>query len=237
MRFLSSRPDCVVAISESVARDIRSVSKCPGRITTVLNAIDIDHFSPDGPTWTSGPLPSVGLIATFARWKGHEVFLRAIASLPFPVHGYIAGGALYRTQGSQVTLQELKELAERLGLADRVTFTGFLEDPAPLLRSLDVIVHASIEPEPFGLTIAEAMACGKAVVASMAGGVTELIEPGVNGLGHAPGDVKGLALAIEHLLRDPDLRRQYGLAARAFASTKFSPARMARQFVEVYANC
>jgi glycosyltransferase involved in cell wall biosynthesis len=237
LRLLSDRPSCVVAISECVARDMVSISKLPERITTVLNAVDLDHFSPAGPTWPITSGPSVGFVATFARWKGHEVFLRAVASLPCPVHAYIAGGGIYRTGGSQITQEELQSRVEALGLAGRVTFTGFLEDTAPLLRSLDVVVHASTEPEPFGLTIAEAMACGRAVVASMAGGVTEILDDGVNGLGHSPGDVHGLAQAIERLLRDPELRRHYGSAARNTAEARLDPRRMARQFIEVYASC
>ena len=154
--------------------------------------------------------------------------------LSFPVHAFVAGGSLYKTAGSQITLEEIRGRAEELGIAERVTFTGFLEDTAPLLRSLDVVVHASTEPEPFGLTIAEGMACGRAVVGSMAGGVTALLIDGVNGLGHAPGDVQGLAKAMERLLCDPQMREQYGLAARRTAEDLLKPERMAQEFVAIY---
>jgi glycosyltransferase involved in cell wall biosynthesis len=237
MRLLSGRPSYVVAISESVAHDMRSVSKMPQRVRTVLNAVDLDHFSPAGPIWPVRNELSVGFVATFARWKGHEVFLRAMASLPLSAHAYIAGGGVYKTAGSQVTIEELQKLTETLGMTGRVTFTGFLADTAPILRGLDVVVHASTEPEPFGLAVAEGMACGRAVVASMAGGVTELLSDGVNGLGHKPGDVRGLAESIERLLRDPELRKEYGLAARQAAEERLDPKRMARQFIEVYSGC
>jgi glycosyltransferase involved in cell wall biosynthesis len=215
---------------------MRSISKAPERIQTVLNAIDLDHFSPGGATWPSNSELRVGLVATFARWKGHKVFLRAVAALPFPVRAFVAGGGLYRTAGSQVTLAEIQAEAEALGIAERVTFTGFLEDTAPLLRSLDVVVHASTEPEPFGLTIAEGMACGRAVVASMAGGVTEILVDGVNGLGHSPGNVQGLAKAMERLLCDPKLRKQCGSAARITAEERLDPKRMAQEFIAIYAG-
>jgi glycosyltransferase involved in cell wall biosynthesis len=234
LRWLSRRPHAVVAISESVARDVRSGFKAPQRVHAVLNAIDLDHFSPEGPVMQLSDGPSVGLVATFARWKGHDVFLRAIAALPCRVKAYIAGGSLYRTPGSQFTQEEIRGRAEELRIADRVIFTGFLEDTAPLMRALDVVVHASTEPEPFGLVIAEAMACGRAVVASLAGGATELMTPGLNGLGHKPGDVSGLAQAIELLIKRPDLRKQYGEAARCAAESLFDPERMARQMIEVY---
>jgi glycosyltransferase involved in cell wall biosynthesis len=234
LRFLSRRPHAVVAISESVARDARANFQIPGRVRTVLNAIDLDRFSPGGPVEPLPAGPTVGLIATFARWKGHDVFLRAVAALPFSVHAYVAGGGLYRTPGSQLTLKQLRNRAEELGIGERVTFTGFLEDTAPLMRGLQIVVHASTEPEPFGLVIAEAMACGRAVIASMAGGAAEILQPGLNGMGHAPGDVAGLAQAIEHLVKHPDLRKQYGDAARLAAESLFEPARMARQMIEVY---
>jgi glycosyltransferase involved in cell wall biosynthesis len=237
MRLLSPRADAVVAISQSVARDMRAVSKAPERVRTVLNAIDLQHFRPCGPAEVLPEGPSVGLIATFARWKGHDVFLRAVASLPFPVHAYIAGGSLYRTPGSQVTIDEIRSRAQALGIGDRVTFTGFLEDTAPLMRGLDIVVHASTEPEPFGLVIAEALACGRAVVASMGGGAAEFLRPGINGLGHAPGDVSGLAQCIERLVKKPSLRKQYGAEGRRTAETLFDPARMARQMIEIYEGC
>lgn len=236
LRALSRKPTWVVGISEAVTRDMRSVSKAPERVRTVLNAIDLDHFSPCGSTWPRSAEPSVGLIATFARWKGHKVFLRAVASLPFQVRAFIAGGELYKTPGSQITMDEIRKQTEELGISDHVTFTGFLDDTAPLLRSLDVVVHASTEPEPFGLTIAEAMACGRAVVASTAGGVTEILTSGVNGLGHEPGDVRALANAMSRLLLDPDLRMEYGRAARVMAEDKLDPRRMANQFIEIYSG-
>jgi glycosyltransferase involved in cell wall biosynthesis len=220
---------------------MRAVLKLPARVHTILNAIDLDHFSPSGPTerLNGGPgTLNVGLVATFARWKGHDVFLRALAALPAGIHAYIAGsetgGTLYRTPGSQFTIDDIRRRAEKLKVLDRITFTGFLEDPAPLMRALDIVVHASTEPEPFGLVIAEAMGCGRAVVASMAGGAAEILHPGVNGLGHVPGDVHGLANCIERLARRPELRRQYGDAARDTAERLFQPARFAEQMIAVY---
>ena len=85
---------------------------------------------------------------------------------------------MYDTAGSQHTMEELQALADGLGLGGRVGFTGFLP-PAPAMRALDVVVHASTRPEPFGLVIAEAMACGRAVITSAAGGAAELVDAGV----------------------------------------------------------
>src|SRR5205085_6432425 len=161
----------------------------------------------------------VGLLGTLARWKGHETFLKALAALPesLPVRGYISGDAIYQTRGSQYSLNELKGIASRLGVSHRVGFTGFVDKPEAAMRSLDVIVHASTEPEPFGLVIAEAMACGRAVIVSHAGGAAEIVTPDVDALTHPPGDVDALASAIHALATDPPRRAALGRAARATA--------------------
>ena len=178
----------------------------------------------------------VGLVATFGRWKGHEVFLRALARLPrtLPFRAYVIGGALYETDRSQVRLDELASLTSTLGIADRVGFTGFSDDAASAMRGLDIVVHASSAPEPFGMVIAEAMACGRAVVASLAGGAAEIVQEGVDALGHPPGDVDALARSVQTLIEDSGLRTRLGRAARTAAETRFDRARLARQLAPLY---
>lgn len=237
----------VIANSESVAGDVRSALGDLVPVTTVLNAVDLDRFSADGPSAdldTMAGLPPapagtvrVGLVATFGRWKGHATFLRAIAQLPqgVPVRAYVIGGALYQTEGSQQTPDELVRLAATLGVADKVGFTGFLARPEEAMRALDIVVHASTAPEPFGLVIAEAMACERAVVASNAGGAREIFTPGVDALGHEPGNVAELAAAIDTLARDAALRRRLGAAGRRSAVRRFDRVRLAGQLAPVYA--
>jgi glycosyltransferase involved in cell wall biosynthesis len=118
----------------------------------------------------------------------------------------VIGGTLYQTEGSQYDLGDLRRLAASLGLEGRVGFTGFVEEPAAAMRALDVVVHASTQPEPFGLVIAEAMACGRAVVVSGGGGAAELVRPGADALVHEAGRASALAERIGELARDPALR-------------------------------
>ena len=235
----------IVANSRSVADDARSVCGSAVPIHAVWNAVDLARFSPSGPRIdldaVSG-LPSatdvvrVGLVATFARWKGHDTFLKALAKLPpsLPVRGYIVGGPVYETSGSQTSMSELSELVTSLGLDGRVGFTGFVQDSSTVMRALDVVVHASTDPEPFGLVIAEAMACGKPVVASRAGGASKLTEPGVNALGFEPGDVAALARCIEELVRGHSLRQRLSEAGRATAERSFHRRRMAGELTPIY---
>jgi glycosyltransferase involved in cell wall biosynthesis len=173
------------------------------------------------------PVARVGLVATYARWKGHDVFLRALAALPrnISVRGYVVGGPVYRTGPSQWTRAELGDLAASLGLEGKVGFTGFVDEPAAAYRSLDIVVHASTAPEPFGLSIAEAMACGRATIISDAGGAREIGEPGTTCLAHGPGDAAGLSREIERLSRDGSLRSRIGAAGAASVRARFTEER------------
>jgi glycosyltransferase involved in cell wall biosynthesis len=146
----------------------------------------------------------------------------------------VIGGSLYQTEGSQYSLAELRQLVSEFDLTDRVGFTGFIRQPETALRALDIVVHASTSPEPFGLVIAEAMACGRAVVVSDAGGAAELVTPGTDALTHTPGDDRELAERIAALAADPQLRDRLGRAARATAERDFDQARLARDLVPLY---
>jgi glycosyltransferase involved in cell wall biosynthesis len=235
----------MIANSQSVAADVAVALQPSVPVHVIYNAVDLATFAPDGPAEdldrraglapAGGSVVRVGLVSTFARWKGHDVFLQAMASLPAdpPVRGYIVGGPLYDTAGSQHSLEELQSLANRLRLAGRVGFTGFLP-AAPAMRALDIVVHASTRPEPFGMVIAEAMACGRAVITSGSGGAAELIDAGGDALTHVPGDAEDLSRCIIRLAGDAELRRQLGSRARAVACRRFDSDRLAREVVAVY---
>jgi len=242
-----SRRRCAVAIanSASVAADARRVlGDVP--IVAIHNGVDLQRFSPTGATLDldalagmAPPPPAtirVGLVGTFARWKGHETFLRALARLPHdvPVRGYVIGDAVYDTQASQYTRQELLQLVHDLQLGDRVAFTGFVARPEEALRALDVVVHASTEPEPFGLVIAEAMACARPVVVSGAGGAAEIVHDGVDAAAHRPGDVEGLAARIATLALDAGLRARLASAGRSTATRAFDRTRLATGLMPIY---
>jgi glycosyltransferase involved in cell wall biosynthesis len=247
LRWNVGRCAAVIANSDSVAADVRAALDDDRPVTRVYNAVDLQRFSPDGEVldldrlagWPA-PRPGVvrvGLLGTFARWKGHETFFRAIsnASADVPLRAYVIGGPVYQTDRSQHTTEDLCRIADRLGIHDRVAFTGVVDRPDTALRALDIAVHASTSPEPFGLAIAEAMACGRALVASAGAGATELTTPGVDALVHTPGDASGLADAVRSLATDPSRRRTLGHAARATAVARFDRARLAHDLIPIYA--
>ncbi len=246
IRLAASTCHAAIAVSDSVARDLRSATGLGAAVHTVWNGVDMERFQPDGARLDldaacgmeapAGPVVRVGLVAAFARWKGHEVFLDALARLDpgSGVRGYIVGGPIYRTAGSQFDLDDLKRKAVALGLGGRTGFTGHVADPAAAIRALDIVVHASTQPEPFGRVIAEAMACSKPVVASNAGGAAEIVRAGEDALCHEPGDAAGLADRIAELAASAGLRARLGAAGREKAIRRFDRMATARNVLSVY---
>ncbi len=155
-------------------------------------------------------------------------------TLDVTVAFYIVGGPIYQTHGSQFSEAELRALAVRCGVEGSVGFVGFQEAPAEAFRALNVVVHASTRPEPFGLTIVEAMACGKAVAAVAAGGAAELIQDGRDALALPPGDADALAAAIGHLVNDPALRARLGDEARRTVLARFTRDGLSARFLCLY---
>jgi glycosyltransferase involved in cell wall biosynthesis len=245
LRRAAGRVRAGIAISGAVAADAaRALPGVP--VTVISNAVDVARFSPgpgDDLDTLAGLPPAppgtvrVGLVATYARWKGHLTFLDAARLLAetapgLPIRWYIVGGPIYQT-AAQFTEDELRAAVADRGLADRVGFVPFRSDPVGVYRGLDVVVHASMLPEPFGLTVVEAMACGRAVVVSAAGGAAELFTDGRDGLGVAPGDLGGLAAAVRQLAEDPAARERLGKEARAKAVARFDAAGYGPQLVSL----
>jgi len=245
LRWSARRCAAVVANSASVAADARIALADGLPVHAIWNAVDLERFAPAGPRLDLDALAGlppasdvlrVGLVATFAAWKGHGVFLEALARLggELRVRGYVIGGPIYQTTGSEITLDTLRARAEALGIADRVGFTGVVDDASSAMRALDVVVHASTEPEPFGLVIAEAMACGRPVIVSRAGGARELAETEAELPTAPPGDAEALATEIALLAADPSRRERLGRAARRTAERCFAVSRMAGELSALY---
>lgn len=248
LRRSASRCAAIVANSASVAEDARQVLGETVPVVPVLNGVDLRRFAPNGSRADldriAGRAPAgsdvvrVGLLGTFGRWKGHATFIDAVAKLPadLPVRAYVIGAPLYTTDNSQYQIEELRARAVAAGVADRVAFTGYMPRSEEALRALDVVVHASTEPEPFGLVIAEAMACARPVIVANGGGAREIVEPGVDALTHAPGDAGALAARIHELATDARRRAAMGAAGRETALRRFDRGRLANDLLPVYAR-
>ena len=182
-----------------------------------------------------GAAPVIVMATRLQRWKGVDIFLDAAARVlkSHPEAFFIVvGGTLFGLERAYAL--ELHQQVERLKLNRSVCLAGFRSDVNPFYSAADIVVHSSIEPEPFGMVLIEAMACAKPVIASDSGGPREIVETGVTGLLVPPRDPEALAQAILALLRDPDRRVQMGRAGAARVRACFSTEHMVGQLQALY---
>ena len=175
---------------------------------------------------------TIGIVGRLTPWKGQRVFLDAFAQAfrGTEVRARVIGSALF---GEEAYAESLRQQAEQLGIAEQVEFRGFREDVWAELSELDVLVHCSVRPEPFGQVVLEGLAAGVPVIAAAAGGPTEVITHGVSGLLATPGDSAELAAAMRRLVDDPDLRERLTAEGRR-RSRDFTPEQTAARLLDVY---
>lgn len=231
-----------MACSTYVAAEFRRAWRSSRTVVVVHNGVPVqDPVNPgDGASVREEfgvPIrtPLIIMVSRLQRWKGIHVFLEAAASVarqrPEP-HFMVVGGALFGLD--QGYAASLHDMVNRLGLKRRVHLVGYRSDVAGFFAAADVVVHASIEPEPFGMVLLEAMAAGKPVIASDLGGPREIVENGVTGLLVPPSHPERLARAILTLLNDPERMIRMGKAGATRVRERLSAERMVRGVEAVY---
>lgn len=243
VRYISRFVDAYVANSTATKGVLLGLGVPSERIEVIYPPIDLERFHPmlDASCQrrefglTADDLV-FGIPGTLLKWKGHDVFLKAarlvLEALPH-AKAFVIGEV---PDGTTQYRDELIALARDLGIASRTIFTGFRRDIPELIQLLDVVVHASVKPEPFGRVIAEGMAMGKPVVAAMNGGPLEIIEDGRTGFLVPPGNPEKLAQRIIELLTDRSRADTLGRHAQRDAAARFSPRYHARLVEQVYEN-
>ena len=178
--------------------------------------------------------PVVGVFSRLAHWKGQHILLKALHKLP-GVQALIVGKPLF--SGEYVYANDLQKMSIDLGMADRVRFLGFRDDLSNLMQLSDIVVHTSVDPEPFGRVIVEGMLAGRPVIATRAGGAIEIIDDRQTGVLVEPGDVDELASAIRGILDDPEAAGRLAQAGRAKAMRCFSVNAMVTAIEEAIFSC
>lgn len=216
----------VIANSNATAAAFRSLGGRADRLSVVHQGIDEAPFlalqaaevAALRASLGGGSLSLVGVFGRLAPWKGQALFLQALAQLP-NVIGVVVGEALF---GEAAYADELHAKVAAMGLSGRVRFLGFREDIPLVMSAMDVIVHTSIAPEPFGRVVVEGMLAGKPVIASGAGGVLEIIEHGKTGFLYEAGNAAALAGTIAKVLAEPEMASAVATAGHAHARQNFS---------------
>jgi glycosyltransferase involved in cell wall biosynthesis len=218
-RFLSRWVDVCIGMTEHVTEHYATRGVRPGRLVTVYDGIDRADFRPGGGAAVRAELgipadaPVIGLVGHIQEWKGQRLVVEAFARVRarWPALRCLLVGGVHR-QGEGYA-QALQARIAELGLAQAVVLTGERADVAACLDAMDVAIHASVKPEPFGRVLIEAMALGRPLIAPREGGPLAIVDDGVTGLLVEPRDVDALAVAIETLIGDDERRRAMGVAA------------------------
>lgn len=229
-RRLSRHVDLSVAVSEGVKQSLlRQRVRCK-KVVSIYNAVETGatvegtrRLERHGPFRAGGAELIVGMFGNVQPWKGQDVLLRAVRRIRDAVSDvkviFVGGVA----DADAPYFETLRAMVREHDLGGLVRFTGYRDDVYEIMCGCDIVVHASIRPEPFGRVIAEGLAAGAAVVAPRSGAPVELIEDGVNGLLFETGNHRDLADQIIGLCRDGDRRQRLGDEARSSAPAKFDP--------------
>jgi glycosyltransferase involved in cell wall biosynthesis len=236
-KLLAGLSTKIIAISEAVMKRFQWLhAKQPDKVKMIYNGVDIDAFHPDIKAdhireefniRMSSPI--IGIIGNLLKWKGQRNFLQAASEIV-----KVIPDAKFLIVGDGEDKGYLMNLCHRLGLGDCVFFTGRRYDIPKLMAAMDVIIHASVEAEPFGRVVIEGMAMGKVVVATNAGGVREIIENDVTGFLIPPRNSSVMAEIIVQLIKDPARRKDVEINARRRVERYFSLQEHTRQIENLY---
>ena len=214
-RFFANRVAGIVAISDAVRDNLLAKGIRARQLCRIDDGIDpsrlVQQQSVEALRRVWGVMaqtPVIGIVGNIKCWKGQETVIRAAHRLKarFPALRCFVVGAV----GDPEYKAHLDAIVRELQLHETVVFTGFQARPTDLMALFDVCVHASVEPEPFGIVILEAMGKAKPVVATNIGAPREIVVEGETGFCTPPGDAAALAERLERLLIDAALRERLG---------------------------
>ncbi len=226
-----------IACSQAVAGTLARLGLAGKHCSVIYDPIPEPPQS-NGSVKENGRPLTVAMYSMLLPWKGQEIFLRALCkargSVARPFRAIVGGTEPFGDSGYRDRLQQL---TIELGLESMVEFSGFTCDIYSQLRETDVLVLASVAPEPAGHITAEAMICGVPVVVTDDGGSSEWARNSEGGLVVPRGDVDSMAHAIERLLTDSDLRARSAWRGREYARQAFAPSVVADQVLRIYRAC
>ncbi len=229
-----------IAVSQSIRDALVRQGVAENKIHVIHNGIDPDslHISRKAEEVRSEfnlslDQPLIGMAGMLCPLKGQEEFLRVAARITklFPKVCFMIVGKDIEKEGAYEVY--LKRLVEKLDLADKVIFTGYRSDVLDLIHALDLFVHPS-KKEGLPVVILEAMALGKAVIASRVDGIPEIVLQDVTGILTEPGDMEEIYQAMVTLLSRPQLAVKFGNRGRDRVIQYFNQKKMIKEIFDVY---
>jgi glycosyltransferase involved in cell wall biosynthesis len=236
-RWKYHQVDRFIAASEAIHQILVDDGIDPARIVTIYEGIDVDRVQAEPPVnmhaelWLPTNAPLVGAIGALTQEKGHRHLIdaAALAVREVPDARFVILG-----EGDQRRV--LERHIKELHLEKHVLLPGFRPDIIGCIRGFDLIVMPSLQ-EGLGTSLLDAMAAGKATVATRTGGIPEVVADGQTGMLVPPRDTQALATAITELLQHADRREAMGRAGLARVKKIFSAERMVERTLEAYRAC
>ncbi len=227
-RMLSRQLKAIICISDAVRGNLLKHAVGKNNLVTIYNGIDpstvivdIDREAILATYDIATDARVIGVVGNIKMWKGQETLVRALPAILQDVPGLVCLLVGATADSDQPYHNYLISLARELGVERHLRFTGYQMNVANFMNVMEVVVHTSIEPEPFGRVLIEAMSMGKPVIGARAGAVTEIVDEGKSGLTFLPGDVKSLAGALRHLLLRREEAHAMGRHGRARLEANF----------------
>lgn len=235
-RWKYDQVDRFICASDAIRKILVANGLDPSRAVTVHEGIDLGRVAAAPPAalheelWLPHGSPIVGNVAALVPHKGQRHLVEAAALVVREVPD-----ARFVIAGEGELRESLEHQIKSHNLEKHVILAGFRPDVLSLHKAFDIFVMSSVM-EGLGTSLLDAMACGKPVVATTAGGMPEVVEDGKSGLLVPPRDDRALAKAIIRLLKDEPLRQRMGAAGMSLANTRFSAERMVAETLDVYAD-
>jgi glycosyltransferase involved in cell wall biosynthesis len=233
-RWKYDQVDCFVCASEAIRQILLADGIAESRTATVHEGIDLGHVAAapvavlHEELWLPHGSPVVGNVAALVPHKGQRHLVEAAALVV-----RLVPDARFVIAGEGELREALEHQVRHLGLEKHVILAGFRPDVLSVHKAFDIFVMSSIT-EGLGTSLLDAMACGKPIVATTAGGIPEVVRDGETGLLVPPRDPDAMARAIVRLLQDTQLRRTMGEAGLALVRATFSAERMVQETLRVY---
>jgi glycosyltransferase involved in cell wall biosynthesis len=233
-RWKYRQVDCFIAASEAIRQMLLSDGAPPERTITIHEGIDVEHVAAAAPVnvheafWLPHHAPVVGNVAALVPHKGQRHLIEAAHLVVREVPD-----ARFVILGEGELREQLERQVRDYHLEKHVLLPGFRTDVLGCIKGFDLFVMSSVT-EGLGTSLLDAMACGRPIVATTAGGIPEIVDEGVTGVLVPPRDHAAMAGAIIDLLRDDRARVQMGEAGLARVRARFTVERMVAATAAVY---
>ncbi len=233
----------IITVSHYVGNSLLKLGIPAEKVITIYNGLDYSYFDPE--KVKTGYLREklnidsdkkvIALFALITPWKGHHILIEAAKKLIDQGRKDFVVALIGETDDESYKKQ-LDDQVKKLNLGEIVKFTGFVESTSAAYKDVDILINASIKPEPLGTTIYEGMAMERLVIASNIGGNPEIVVDNKTGFLVTPSSPELLAEKINYVLDNPNLIEKMKTAAREEVIEKFELSLMVKNYNQVYTD-